>query len=194
MKTKITINIDSELLNLVKQDHSKADIDSLIQDALAKFLGIKQIWVKIDSSEQKTIIQTPVEEIEEIPPVEEIPAAKDTVTKAKKQRKPKHILKIWEKIKSSLDNEFTIDEYWETVKKSGFAYKNSARTSTILDHLRLLGNAGKIIKIGKKPMRYRKLEDEENIQVIKSNFVQETISNSGLVEETKFEKIKNLEK
>jgi hypothetical protein len=179
MKSKITINIDSELLNLLKQHHLAMDIDSLIQDALAKFLGIKQIWVKIDNSEKEI---SPAEEVP-INPIQEMTINSETeiVPKIKKQRKPKRILKIWEKIKSDLNYEFTIDEYWDTVKKSG-SYKNSARTSTILDHMRLLGNAGKIVKIGEKPMKYRKLEDE-NINIEKSNF-EETTKDSEMVRET----------
>ena len=48
MKSNISVNIDSELLNIIK-DCSDSDLDSIIQDALAQFLGVKQIWVRTDS-------------------------------------------------------------------------------------------------------------------------------------------------
>lgn len=176
MKSKITISIDSELLNFIRQDHPNTDIDSLIQDSLAKFLGIRQVWIKIDNTEQeKTQIQSPVEEI-----TKEINAPKDIIPK--KQRNPKHILKIWEKVKSNLNDEFTIDDYWDIVKKSGFQYKDGARTSTIIGHLHLLEIAGKIIKIGEKPLRYRK---EEDIQKSENSQNQETINGERLAEEIK---------
>jgi len=147
MRSKITINIDSELLDFIKKDYSDKEIDSLVQDALAKFLGVKQVWVEVDSYEPLT---TPIQKT--LQPEKKL--------KIKKKRRPKRILKIWEKIEPDLNNEFTIDEYWDTVQRNGFAYKKSARTSTILEHLRLLGEAGKIVKIGEKPMRYKKLGEE----------------------------------
>ena len=160
MKSKISVNIDTELLDIIK-DYSDADLDSIIQDALAKFFGVKQVWVRTDILDPiKSISKMSVKESNNI--TEEMDDTKDTVH-IKRRRKPKFILKIWDKLKAELGEEFTIDEYWEVTKKCGFNYKDSARHSTIPGHLQLIEDAGKIIKVkNEKPKTYKKSESELN--------------------------------
>lgn len=156
MKSKISINIDSDLLNIIR-DCPDSDLDSIIQDALAQFFGVKQIWVRSDTLDPisnapiqiNAKIETPVKIDNEKMPI------------VKKRRHPKFVLKVWDKIKQDLGTEFTIDDYWGATKISGFNYKDSARHSTILEHIKLIEEAGEIEKIGEKPKRYRKLENKE---------------------------------
>lgn len=156
MKSKISINIDSDLLNIIR-DEPDSDLDSIIQDALAQFFGVKQIWVRSDTLgpisnapvQINTKIDTPVKIDNEKTPI------------AKKRRRPKFVLKVWDKIKEDLSTEFTIDDYWDATKISGLNYKDSARHNTILEHIKLIEEAGEIEKIGEKPKRYRKLEQNK---------------------------------
>lgn len=154
MKSKITVNIDSDLLDMIKQD-TDSDLDSIMQEALAQFLGVKHIWVKANTLE-------PVLNVAPISPLKtEVEEQKDVMAKKhiiKKKRQPKAILKIWEKVKGELDVEFTPEDYWNATKKCGYGYKDSAKHSTILEHLRLMEEVEKIVKIGDKPKKYRKLE------------------------------------
>ena len=152
MKSKISINIDSDLLNIIR-DCPDSDLDSIIQDALAQFFGVKQIWVRSDTLDP--ISNAPVQINAKIKiDNEKIPIVK-------KRRHPKFVLKVWDKIKQDLGTEFTIDDYWDATKISGFNYKDSARHSTILEHMKLIEEAGEIEKIGEKPKRYRKLEQNK---------------------------------
>lgn len=152
MKSKITVNIDSDLLDIVREV-SDSDLDSVVQDAVAQFLGIKQIWVKTNTLE--SISSVPIESQVKSPIIRTDRLA------TKRRRRPKFVLKIWDKLKGELGEEFTAEEYWNATKKGGLEYKNSARTSTILEHLKLIGEAGKIVKISEKPRKYRKLDIEE---------------------------------
>ena len=171
MKSRITVNIDSELLDIIK-DVSDSDLDSVVQDAMAQFLGVKQIWVKTNTSEPIFSSSTPIEIPGKNP-------TKNNMSDIKRRRQPKFVLKIWDKLKGHLREEFTTDDYWDATKKTDLGYKDSARTSTILEHLKLIEEAGKIINIGGKPRRYRKLEkieigeesqerslDEENLKAV----------------------------
>ncbi len=160
MKSKVSINIDSDLLNIIR-DCSDSDLDSIVQDALAQFLGLKQIWVRsntldpISNIPNQTCdkIDTPVK-IDNVSIDEKLPVVK-------RRRQPKYVLKVWDKIKRELSTEFTTDDYWDATKISGLNYKDSARHSTILEHLKLIEEAGEIEKIGERPKRYRKLEKNE---------------------------------
>lgn len=152
MKSKITVNIDSELLDIVREV-SDSDLDSVVQDAMAQFLGIKQIWVKTNTLEP--ISSVPTED-----PVKS-PIIEADRSPTKRRRRPKFVLKVWDKLKGDLGKEFTTEEYWDATKKGGLGYKNSARTSTILEHLKLIEEAGKIVKISEKPRKYRKLDIEK---------------------------------
>lgn len=185
MRSKITINVDSDLLDILRRD-TDSDLDSIMQEALAQFLGVKQVWVKANTMEQvspissfkkgtlieQTIspIESPKEssiESESLRESIETEIVKKHIEEEpiKKQRQPKAVLKIWEKIKKELDIEFTTEDYWEATKKCGYNYKDSARHSTILEHLRLMEGAEKIVKISDKPKKYRKLEINGNIQL-----------------------------
>ena len=152
MKSKITVNIDSELLDIVREV-SDSDLDSVVQDAVAQFLGVKQIWVKTNTLE--SISSVPIESQVKSPII------RTDILATKRRRRPKFVLKIWDKLKGELGEEFTTEEYWNATKKGGLGYKNSARTSTILEHLKLIEEAGKIVKISEKPRKYRKLDIEE---------------------------------
>ena len=150
MKSKISINIDSDLLNIIR-DCPDSDLDSIIQDALAQFFGVKQIWVRSDTLDPisnapiqiNAKIETPVKIDNEKMPI------------VKKRRHPKFVLKVWDKIKQDLGTEFTIHDYWDATKISGFNSRDIAL------YIKLIEEAGEIEKIGEKPKRYRKLENKE---------------------------------
>lgn len=162
MKTKIDINIDSELLELAKEtiEDFNAELDSMVQNMLANVLGVKQIWVKADTNEP--VISKPTNSIKTTEPI--IFAETSNLKTQKPKRKPKFILKIWDKVKQFLDDEFTIDDYWDATKKAGLEYKDSARRSTIIYHLKFLEETKIIIKIEEKPDKYRKLEEVSAIE------------------------------
>jgi hypothetical protein len=167
MKSKISINLDSELLNIIR-DCSDKDIDSIVQDALAQFFGVKQIWIKTNTL-NPICVPTKEEKKDEIINEDSKISTTNTVVNSttpviKRRRKPKFVLKIWDKIQKELGPEFTADDYWDATKISGFEYKDSARHSTILEHLKLIEEAGEIEKIGERPKRYRKLEKNEESQ------------------------------
>lgn len=169
MKSKISINIDSELLSIIR-DYSDSDLDSMIQDALSQFLGLKQIWVRSDTlgpisaaSIQTTLDPIATTSIQAPVKIGEVSINKTTALGVKKRRRPKFVLKVWDKIKEELGTEFTADDYWDATKNGGFNYKDSARHSTILEHLKLIEEAGEIIKINEKPKRYRKLEKNKEL-------------------------------
>lgn len=176
MKTKISVNIDSELLGVIK-DCSDSDFDSIIQDALSQFFGVKQIWVRTDTLDpisvsakitpdiitQDKIIQDKI-----TGEIDDNKNTKMAINSTKRRRQPKFVLKVWDKLKVDLDEEFVIDDYWNATKKHGLDYKESARHSTIPEHLKLIEEAGKIIKISDKPKTYRKLETGK----LKSNELQ----------------------
>ena len=187
MKSKIHVEIDTELLDIIK-NCSDSDLDSIIQDALAQFIGIKQIWVKADTFEPISTIPTlippkivPVgKTINETEPVDE------TVNKiTKRRRQPKYVLKIWETLKSKLGTEFTINEYWDATKKCDLGYKDSARHSTILEHLRLVEEAGKIVQMGTRPKTYRKLDDASEQGQIKESKETTELKETGSKTESK---------
>ena len=183
MKSKISVNIDSELLNIIK-DCSDSDLDSIIQDAVAQFLGVKQIWVRTDSLDP-ILVPTPVKTVDAhignivrvgntVHVEHTVDAHADNTVHAdtdethiqnaddtqiiKRRRRPKFVLKVWDKIKQELGIEFTIDDYWNATKKCGLNYKDSARHSTILEHIKLIEETGNIVRIREKPRTYRKLE------------------------------------
>jgi len=200
MKAKISVNIDSELLNIIK-DCSDLELDAIIQDALAQFFGIKQIWVRSDTLDpipvtpikidrtlsgivgKTSIKEPPTGEIHaeepptgeihaEEPPIGEIHAEEPPIGETsintistvkniqviKKKRKPKLILKIWDKVKEELGTEFTANDYWDAIKKCGYDYKDNAKYGTTMSHLKLIEEAGCVVKINEKPKKYRKLE------------------------------------
>lgn len=156
MRSKIAVNIDLELLDIIK-DVSDSDLDSVIQEALAQFLGVRQIWVKSDNLEpiSKSILN-------------KIPIKVDIVDfsllpekKNQFRRQPKFVLNVWDVIKGYVGEEFTSDDYWEAAIKGGFNYKESAKKVTILEHLNIIEEAGKIVKINDKPRKYRKIEKDK---------------------------------
>jgi hypothetical protein len=61
MKSNVSVNIDSELLDIIK-DCSDSDLDSIIQDALAQFFGVKQVWVRSDTLDQISAIPVKIDE------------------------------------------------------------------------------------------------------------------------------------
>ena len=68
------------------------------------------------------------------------------------------ILDIWSNIKQFLDGEFTADEYWNALKKSGYEYAESARQVTPYQHTTKLISLKKIERIlDVSPVTWRKL-------------------------------------
>jgi len=160
MKSKISIDIDSELLDIIK-DCSESDLGSIIQDALAQFFGVRQIWVRSDTLDPISAIPVKIDKALDAS-VDIASINNASVDTVKKRRKPKFVLKVWDKIKEELGTEFTTDDYWDATKKCGLNYKDSARHSTILEHLRLIEGTGNIVKINDRPGRYRKSESLES--------------------------------
>lgn len=73
-----------------------------------------------------------------MPPIESSIEPSINISEIKKRRQPKFVLKIWDKLKEYLGEEFTTEDYWDATKKGDLGYKDSARTSTILEHLKLI--------------------------------------------------------
>ena len=81
------------------------------------------------------------------------------------------ILDIWSNITQFLDSEFTADEYWNALKKSGYEYAESARQVTPYQHTTKLISLKKIERIldisqAKWRKLYPKTIDEGIIELI----------------------------
>lgn len=81
------------------------------------------------------------------------------------------LLDIWSNIKQFLNDEFTADEYWNALKKSGYTYAESARQVTPYQHTNKLIALKKIERIiDISPVTWRKLSmetiDEGTIELI----------------------------
>jgi hypothetical protein len=69
------------------------------------------------------------------------------------------VLEIWNNIKQFLDDEFTADEYWNALKKSGYKYAESAKQVTPYQHTTKLISSKKIERIlNVSPVTWRKLQ------------------------------------
>lgn len=180
MRSKINVNIDSELLELVTSC-CDSDLDSIIQDALAQFLGIRQIWVKSDTLEPVSIPENKSEDNKPdiihdnkhdnvMVPIKILTTPEKKKNESRFRRKPKYVLKIWDNIEKHVGMVFTPDEYFEAALKGGINYKESAKKATILEHLNILEEAGKIIILSFSPRTYRKIDKEkDNIQEIEDD-------------------------
>lgn len=179
MRSKINVNIDSELLELVTSC-CDSDLDSIIQDALAQFLGIRQIWVKSDTLESLSISENKSEDNkpqniydnkhDNAVPIEIFTNPGKKKNESRFRRKPKYVLKIWDNIEKYVDKVFTPEEYFEAALKGGINYKESAKKATILEHLNILEEAHKIIILSFNPRTYRKIDTEkDNIQEIEDD-------------------------
>lgn len=68
-------------------------------------------------------------------------------------------LEIWNNIKQFLDDEFTAEEYWDALDKSGYKYAESARQVTPYQHTNKLISFKKIERIlDASPVTWRKLQ------------------------------------
>lgn len=66
---------------------------------------------------------------------------------------------IWNNIKQFLDDEFTAEEYWDALKKSGYKYAESARQVTPYQHANRLIFSKKVERvINASPVTWRKLQ------------------------------------
>lgn len=87
-----------------------------------------------------------------------------TITKSPQSkigiRKSNDILDIWNNAKQFLDDEFTAEEYWDALKKSGYKYAESARQVTPYQHANKLISYKKIERVTTSPVTWKKLYDE----------------------------------
>jgi hypothetical protein len=93
-----------------------------------------------------------------------------TITK-QPQKHPENrndILDIWDNIEQFLGEEFTADEYWNALKKSGYKYAESARQVTPYQHTTKLILHKKIERIiDTSPVTWRKLYLKANDECTK---------------------------
>jgi len=87
------------------------------------------------------------------------PSSKQSDISMKPVGKSNDILDIWNNIKQFLDDEFTADEYWNALKKSGYKYAESAKQVIPYQHTNRLISSKKIERIlNVSPVTWRKIE------------------------------------
>jgi len=157
MKTKIGVQIDTDLWNLLKSKLPDFQISEAVEQMIAEQLNLKKSWVDKDATSIITL-KTDIQHKE----------------KKIKPARSKHnrLIDIWSNVSALLNDEFISEEYSGALLEAGFDYSNSSLSIVSKRQLDQLVELKKIVVVSdegvQRKHKYKKIKVQSELSEYES--------------------------